>query len=151
MTSQRSVVGPGGSAAGAPPIPRRSTRIASPEQTAGVGGRLTMTAQEVALHVTLVHVRVLSDQVDAFIEASRANHAGSVREPGNLRFDVLRDPGDPTRFVIYEVFVDEAAAAAHKTTAHYLAWRERVAPMMAEPRRGESWQAVMLDVADPTD
>ena len=37
-------------------------------------------------------------------------------EPGNLRFDVLRDPADPTRFLIYEVFVDETAAAAHKTT-----------------------------------
>jgi autoinducer 2-degrading protein len=102
------------------------------------------------MHVTLVHVRVLPDQVETFLEASRANHAGSVREPGNLRFDVLRDPGDPTRFVIYEVFVDEAAAAAHKATPHYLAWRDRVAPMMAEPRRGERWDAVFVDAALPS-
>ena len=94
------------------------------------------------MHVTLVHVRVLPDQLDAFLEASRANQAASAREPGNLRFDLLRDPADPTRFLIYEVFVDADAAAAHKTTAHYLAWRDRVAPMMAEPRRGEPWDAV---------
>lgn len=99
------------------------------------------------MHVTLVHVRVLPDQVEAFLEASRANHAGSVREPGSLRFDVLRDPADPTRFVIYEVFVDEAAAAAHKATPHYLAWRDRVAAMMAEPRRGEPWEPVFVDSA----
>ena len=33
--------------------------------------------------------------------------------------------------------MDEAAAKAHKDTAHYLAWRDAVADMMAEPRRGE--------------
>jgi autoinducer 2-degrading protein len=97
------------------------------------------------MHVTLVHVRVLPDRLGEFLEASRANHAGSVREPGNVRFDVLRDPSDPTHFVIYEVFVDEAAAVAHKATAHYLAWRDRVAPMMAEPRHGDPWEAVLID------
>lgn len=99
------------------------------------------------MHVTLVHVHVLPDQVEAFLEASRENHAGSTREPGNVRFDVLRDPAEPTRFLIYEVFTDEDAAAAHKATPHYLAWRDRVAPMMAEPRRGERWDALMLDAA----
>ena len=97
------------------------------------------------MHVTLVHVRVLPDVLDEFLDASRANHEGSVREPGNLRFDVLRHPDDPTRFLIYEVFADAEAAAAHKSTAHYLAWRDRVAPMMAEPRRGEPWDALMVD------
>ena len=28
-------------------------------------------------------------------------------------------------------------AAAHKQTPHYAAWRDAVADMMAEPRRGE--------------
>jgi autoinducer 2-degrading protein len=94
------------------------------------------------MHVTLVYIRVLPDQLDGFLDAMRANHEGSVREPGNLRFDVLRDPQDPTRFLVYEAYVDASAAAAHKTTAHYLAWRDRVAPMMAEPRRGEPWDAL---------
>jgi autoinducer 2-degrading protein len=98
------------------------------------------------MHVTFVHVRVLPDRVEDFLDASRANHAGTVREPGNVRFDVLRDPAEPTHFVIYEVFADEEAAAAHKATAHYLAWRDQVAPMMAEPRHGDRWDAVMIDV-----
>lgn len=97
------------------------------------------------MHVMLVHVRVLPDHLDAFLEAMWANHEGSVREPGNLRFDVLRDPADPARFLIYEAYVDADAAAAHKTTAHYLAWRDRVAPMMAEPRRGEPWEGVLSE------
>jgi autoinducer 2-degrading protein len=89
------------------------------------------------MHVTLVHVRVLPGRVADFIAATRDNHLASVREPGNVRFDVLQSPDDPTRFVLYEAYADAPAARAHKETAHYLAWREIVAPMMAEPRRGE--------------
>ena len=89
------------------------------------------------MHVTLVHVRVKADSVPAFVEATRANHEASVREPGNRRFDVLQSPDDPTRFVLYEAYAAAADAAAHKQTAHYAAWRDAVAGMMAEPRRGE--------------
>jgi (4S)-4-hydroxy-5-phosphonooxypentane-2,3-dione isomerase len=104
-----------------------------------------MTRQEAGMHVTFVHVRVLPARLEAFLEASRANHEGSVREPGCLRFDMLRDPADPTHFLIYEVFVDEDVAAAHKATTHYLGWRDRVAPMMAEPRHGDRWDAVLIE------
>jgi autoinducer 2-degrading protein len=89
------------------------------------------------MHVTLVHVRVRPEDVDAFIAATRANHQASVTEPGNRRFDVLQAPDDPVRFILYEAYATVADAAAHKETAHYLAWREAVAGMMAEPRRGE--------------
>jgi autoinducer 2-degrading protein len=89
------------------------------------------------MQVTLVHVRVVAEGLDAFLEATRRNHEASVREPGNLRFDVLQDPADPTRFILYEAYATAADAAAHKETPHYLAWREAVAHLMAEPRRGE--------------
>jgi len=89
------------------------------------------------MHITLVHVRVRPEDVDAFIAATRANHEASVTEPGNRRFDVLQAPDDPERFILYEAYAAAADAAAHKETAHYLAWREAVAGMMAEPRRGE--------------
>ena len=89
------------------------------------------------MHVTLVHVRVRPEDVDAFIAATRANHLASVTEPGNCRFDVLQAPDNPARFILYEAYASAADAAAHKETAHYLAWREAVAGMMAEPRRGE--------------
>jgi (4S)-4-hydroxy-5-phosphonooxypentane-2,3-dione isomerase len=95
------------------------------------------------MNVTLVHVRVRPERVEAFIDATRANHEASIREPGNLRFDVLRAADDPTRFVLYEAYVD-AAAAAHKDTPHYLEWRETVADWMAEPRRGEPFVGIFL-------
>ena len=89
------------------------------------------------MHVTLVHVRVRPEHLDAFIAATRANHEASVSEAGNRRFDVLQAPDDPTRFILSEASASAADAAAHKETAHYLAWRTAVAEMMAEPRRGE--------------
>jgi autoinducer 2-degrading protein len=96
------------------------------------------------MHVTLVHVRVDPDHLDAFLAASLANQAASAREPGALRFDLLRSPEDPSRFLIYEVYRTAGDAAAHKETPHYLAWRDAVAGWMAEPRRGEPMEAIAL-------
>ena len=95
------------------------------------------------MHVTLVHVRVRPEHLDAFVAATRANHEASVSEPGNRRFDVLQAPDDPTRFILYEAYASDADAAAHKETAHYLAWRAAVAEMMAEPRRGEPMNGLL--------
>ena len=95
------------------------------------------------MHVTLVHVHVVAAADGAaFEEATLENARASVLEPGTVRFDVLRSVEDPTRFVLYEAYVDEAAARAHKETAHYLAWRERVAPWMAEPRVGVPYEGL---------
>lgn len=88
------------------------------------------------MHVTLVRIMVKADCVDAFIEATRANHEASVREPGNRRFDVLQDPEAPREFILYEAYASAADASAHKETAHYAAWRDAVAEMMAKPRQG---------------
>lgn len=88
------------------------------------------------MHVTIVQVQVKPEHVRDFIDASRKNHEGSVREPGNLRFDVLQSPDDPTRFVLYEAYISAAAAAAHKNTPHYFDWRDTVGPWMAQPRIG---------------
>jgi len=96
------------------------------------------------MHVTLVHIHVKAEHVDEFVVACRANHEGSVREPGTLRFDVLRAADDPTRFILYEAYRDAAAAAAHKDTPHYLAWRTAVADWMAEPRTGVPYEVVSL-------
>ena len=86
--------------------------------------------------VTCVHVRVKPENVEDFIQASKLNHQGSIQEPENRRFDILQDKDDPTCFILYEAYDSEAGTAAHKQTSHYLAWRETVAPWMAEPRKG---------------
>ena len=81
-----------------------------------------------------VHVRVKPEFIDAFKEASLENARHSVHEPGIARFDVIQQADDPTRFLLVEVYRSNEATAYHKGTAHYATWRDKVAPMMAEPR-----------------
>jgi (4S)-4-hydroxy-5-phosphonooxypentane-2,3-dione isomerase len=86
------------------------------------------------MYVVVVNVSVKAEAVDAFIAATADNHQNTRTEPENLRFDVLRRSDDPNRFVLYEVYSSEGGFAAHQQTAHYIRWKETVAPMMAEPR-----------------
>jgi autoinducer 2-degrading protein len=86
--------------------------------------------------VTFVHVWVKPEFNEAFIEASITNHTESIKEPGNLRFDVLQDASDPNKFTLYEAYESEDAAKAHKETEHYKIWRDTVAGWMAKPREG---------------
>ena len=99
------------------------------------------------MFVTLVHVHVKPEHVDAFVDATRANHEGSIRETGNVRWDVLRSVEDPTRFVLYEWYVDEAAAKAHKETAHYAAWRDAVTDWLVEPRVPVRYDGIFPETA----
>lgn len=92
--------------------------------------------------VTCVYVSVMETHIDDFIEATRQNHLASVDEPGNLRFDVLQSVDHPASFLLYEAYETEEAAAAHKRTRHYLAWKETVAGWMAEPRRGVEFNSI---------
>jgi len=86
--------------------------------------------------VTFVHVQVKPEFIKPFIDATRENHENSIKEPGNLRFDILQDAADPNKFVLYEAYVSDEAAAAHKETAHYFKWRDTVANWMSKPREG---------------
>jgi autoinducer 2-degrading protein len=92
--------------------------------------------------VTTVMVRVKADHIDDFIEETVRNHEASIEEVGNMRFDALQSEEDPTRFLLYEAYESERAAAAHKDTEHYKRWRGRVADWMAEPRQGIKYHGI---------
>ncbi len=95
------------------------------------------------MNVTLVEINIKPDKVDEFLEVFRANHEGAVKEPGNLRFDVLQDSKVKTRFFIYEAYRDEAAVLAHKETPHYLACVEKLEALMSEPRKKRTFVGLM--------
>jgi autoinducer 2-degrading protein len=94
------------------------------------------------MYVLVINVSVKPEAVAEFIEATRFNHLETRKEPGNLRFDVLQRNDDPNRFVIYEAYHAEADFAAHQRTPHYLVWKEKVAPMMADPRSPQKCTSV---------
>jgi quinol monooxygenase YgiN len=92
-----------------------------------------------------VHIHVKPEVLDDFIEATIENGRDSVREPGIARFDFIQNLDDPTKFVLIEVYRTPDDPAAHKETAHYNIWREKVANMMAEPRRSVKYANVFPD------
>ena len=44
------------------------------------------------MFVQFVHMNVKPGRVDDFLDAFRINYEGTIREPGNVRFDVLQSP-----------------------------------------------------------
>ena len=92
--------------------------------------------------VVHVHVRVTPESVEAFRAATLENARNSVEEPGVVRFDVLQQEDDPARFLLQEIYRTPEDPARHKETAHYAAWRDTVAPMMAEQRSSVKYRAV---------
>ena len=56
----------------------------------------------------------------AELQALLASMAPQCRaEPGNLRWDIWQDRSQADRYVLDELYVDDAAVAAHHETPHY--------------------------------
>jgi len=98
------------------------------------------------MFIVHVFVQVKKENIEGFKDASLDNAANSVQEPGVLRFDVIQQEDDPSRFVLVEVYRDEVQApAAHKQTEHYERWRDAVKEMMAAPRYAIKYTNIFPD------
>lgn len=92
--------------------------------------------------ILLAFIHVTDDGIEKFAAASTENAAESVKESGCQAFNTIQQIDDPTKFVLHEIYDDQAALDFHKTTPHYLAWKEAVEDLMAEPRYGIKYQQV---------
>ena len=95
--------------------------------------------------IQMVSIAVKEGHVAEFLEAFRINYEGTRQEPGNLRFDVLRDPADDHNFLIYEVFKSEEALNEHRKTSHYKECVRLIDPILARPRTKTFYNAEMAD------
>ena len=84
-----------------------------------------------------VRMEVDPSKLEAFAELVRFNAANSRKEPGCIRFDVLRAADQPLLFRLHEIYKDEAAFAAHQQTAHYARWKNEIAGLLSSPRQSE--------------
>jgi (4S)-4-hydroxy-5-phosphonooxypentane-2,3-dione isomerase len=89
------------------------------------------------MHVVHVHIHVKKDKIDEFIQATRENAQASIKELGVKRFDILQQDESPEFFLLQEIYINPAASASHKDTAHYKKWKNIVEDMMVEPRRSQ--------------
>lgn len=93
----------------------------------------------VILHV---YIHVKTEHLDAFKAATIENARNSRKEPGVVRFDVIVQSDDPTRFMLLEVYRDTAAQASHKETQHYKTWVDKVGDLLAEPRTRQTYTPI---------
>jgi autoinducer 2-degrading protein len=102
------------------------------------------------MYVVCVTVKVKPGMGDQFAEVAWRDHEGTRKEPGNLRFDVLRaevpaTEGEPELFFLYEVYRTKEDFVAHQETPHFLAFRAESADLMAEPRQSVRYESVFPD------
>ena len=50
----------------------------------------------------------------------------SRAEPGNLRYDLWQDQTDPGRFVLDELYENDAAVAAHRAAPHFQTYLAKI-------------------------
>ncbi|GMQ48601.1 putative quinol monooxygenase [Vibrio sp. 10N] len=60
------------------------------------------------------HIEVPEDELSVVIEALHQHKALTYAEPGCLVFTVEQDTNQPTRFSVYEEFVNKAAFEYHQ-------------------------------------
>ena len=77
------------------------------------------------MFIALVKLQVKPELNDEFKAAILKNAELSVqRDPGCVRFDVLQQEDDPTRWFLYEVYEREQARVDHRAAAHFLAFKQ---------------------------
>ncbi|WP_069160859.1 putative quinol monooxygenase [Nocardia altamirensis] len=69
----------------------------------------------------IVSMKIREGSRADFLDAVARSAATSLRdEPGCLRFDICADRVDPYRFFLYQLYIDDEAAEAHRFTEHFL-------------------------------
>ena|ERR1700730_14417915 len=55
------------------------------------------------------------------------------KEPGCDRYDLYCSQQAPVSFVLFEIYKDQAALEAHRSTEHYKSYRAQIADLLGEP------------------
>ena len=87
------------------------------------------------MFVLAVQIRIKPENVDAFMSKLAENAKNARKEPGCKQFDVLVDPNDKTRVMLYEVYNDEKAFEAHQQTPHFKKYLAEAVPLLASRER----------------
>jgi quinol monooxygenase YgiN len=91
--------------------------------------------------VLQVNIRIKPENVDAFMAKLLENAASARREAGCRQFDVVVDPQDRTRVMLYEVYADAKAFEVHQQTDAFKRYVAEAVPLLASRER-HVWERV---------
>ena len=72
--------------------------------------------------VVIAQYRAREGEAERVAEALRNMVEPTRAEPGNLDYQVFRDPKDPSLFVLYERYAGADAFEAHRASPHFGTW-----------------------------
>jgi autoinducer 2-degrading protein len=81
----------------------------------------------------VVRFKTKPGQGDDFVKAFAAAVKGTRQEPGNLRYELNRDPAKPDEFLLYERWKDLPALEEHFKQPYLTKTLQAVTPLLAEP------------------
>jgi (4S)-4-hydroxy-5-phosphonooxypentane-2,3-dione isomerase len=87
-------------------------------------------AQPGGVFINAVELDIAPGEMPKFLELMKENGAGSVKEPGCRMFHIAVLASNPNHVFLYEVYENEAALVAHRTTEHYKKYQAGAANMI---------------------
>jgi quinol monooxygenase YgiN len=87
------------------------------------------------MFVLVVNIRIKPENVDAFMKKALDNAREARKEPGCRQFDVLVDPNDKAKVMLYEVYDGDKAFEAHQQTPHFKKYVAEAVPLLASRER----------------
>ena len=85
--------------------------------------------------VLVVNIRIKPESVDSFMGKLVENAKNARKEPGCRQFEVLVDPKDAAKIMLFEVYDDERAFEAHQATPHFKKYLAEAVPLLASRER----------------
>ena len=85
--------------------------------------------------VLAVNIRIKPENVEKWIPLAVENARQSRKEPGCRQFEVLVDPQDRTKVLLFEIYDDQRAFDAHQQTAHFKQYLAEAVPLLASRER----------------
>jgi quinol monooxygenase YgiN len=92
--------------------------------------------------VLQVTIQIKPENVDAFMQKVIENGKAARTEAGCRQFDVLVDPDDKTKVMLYEVYDDQKAFEAHQAGAAFKKYLAEAVPLLASRSR-QFWKRAL--------
>ena len=92
--------------------------------------------------VLQVQIAIKPENVDAFMKKVIENGKAARSEPGCRQFDVLVDPEDKTKVMLYEIYDDQKAFEAHQAGAAFKKYLAEAVPLLASRER-QFWKKAL--------
>jgi len=92
--------------------------------------------------VLQVIIRIKPENVNAFMEQVLENARAARSERGCRQFEVLVDPEDKTRVMLFEVYDDQKAFEEHQQGAAFKKYVANAVPLLASRER-QFWQKAL--------